>query len=52
MIPVSGPAGYALAAAGTPESMHLVDLDTSPEDLRIDNRPQAEKDGRQQVAPG
>jgi hypothetical protein len=36
-IPVSGVAGYALTASGTPENMHLVNLDTAPEDLRIDN---------------
>lgn len=36
--PVPGAAGYALTATGTPESMHLVNLDSAPEDLRIDNR--------------
>jgi hypothetical protein len=35
--PVSGGAGYALTASGTPENMHLVNLDTAPEGLRIDN---------------
>jgi hypothetical protein len=44
-VPVSGPAGYALTAAGTPENMHLVNLDTSPEDLRIDNARKLKKMG-------
>ena len=36
--PVAGIAGYALTGASLPESMHLVNLDKAPEDLRIENR--------------
>lgn len=36
--PVAGVAGYALTGASLPESMHLVNLDKAPEDLRIENR--------------
>lgn len=43
--PVSGIAGFALTAASTPENMHLVNLDLSPEDLRIANRDAMKKMG-------
>jgi hypothetical protein len=36
--PIAGVAGYALTGASLPESMHLVNLDKAPEDLRIENR--------------
>lgn len=36
--PVAGVAGYALTGVSLPESMHLVNLDKAPEDLRIENR--------------
>ncbi|MFO1112969.1 MAG: hypothetical protein U1E38_07870 [Rhodospirillales bacterium] len=37
-VPVAGIAGFALTGASLPESMHLVNLDKAPEDLRIENR--------------
>lgn len=43
--PVSGIAGYALTGASLPESMHLVNLDKAPEDLRIENRRRLEAMG-------
>ena len=44
-IPVAGIAGIALTGASLPESMHLVNLDKAPEDLRIDNRRKLKKMG-------
>jgi hypothetical protein len=43
--PVAGVAGYALTATSLPESMHLVNLDKAPEDLRIENRRRLEEIG-------
>lgn len=37
-VPVAGVAGVALTGVSLPESMHLVNLDKAPEDLRIKNR--------------
>ncbi len=44
-VPVAGIAGYALTGASLPESMHLVNLDKAPEDLRIENRRKLKKMG-------
>lgn len=43
--PVAGVAGYALTGVSLPESMHLVNLDKAPEDLRIENRRRLEEMG-------